>query len=69
MDIKTMPTEELQKDLKSIYSDLALCKSARDLGVSFYNGYSVEWNITTNERVIEIILAELARRGEQAGEA
>lgn len=63
MNIKTIPEDELRKDLQDSYADITLCKVVLQLGIVSRNGESVQDRLTINQQIVVIILAELARRG------
>jgi hypothetical protein len=61
-DITTIPEAELRKDLQDSHDDIARCKIQLFLGITSYNGNSYQERLDTNQRIIEKIEAELARR-------
>lgn len=63
MDIKLIPTAELLTDRTETIEDIALNKMALKAGVEHYGeNKSVKRRLMTNEAILELIKAELARR-------
>lgn len=63
MDITTIPTEQLQKDLAESREDITVCSTALGVGVENYSGGSVAERLEDNKRFVQMITAELNRRG------
>lgn len=62
--VESIPTAELRADLDSTLIDIALCEKAMAIGVTEYGGgRSTHDRLEMNERVRDIIEAELERRG------
>lgn len=62
-DITTISTFELQRDLEESIADAELCQHALEIGVTEYSGHSVEDRLNGNIAIIDLINAELVRRG------
>lgn len=61
-DITTIPTPELEKDLKDSEEDIIACRFALSRGVVSYSGCSVQERLDANKNFVEVITAELSRR-------
>ena len=64
VDITTIPTDELEKDLEDSRKDIAVCQVALDMNVTEYSGGSVEKRLKGNQHFIDVITNELGRRAE-----
>jgi len=62
VDITTIPTEELETDLKDSKDDIVACQAALLLGITEYSGGSVLARINANKHFVKVITAELERR-------
>lgn len=62
--IEDIPTHELKSDLDDSYADIMNCEAALKLGITQHNGYDIQERLDRNKRFIEVITAELERRGE-----
>lgn len=62
VDITTIPTSELEKDLLESNQDIAVCETVLTLGVSQYSGGSVKERLEANRYFVKVITAELERR-------
>ena len=62
VDITTIPTSELEKDLFESNQDIAVCETALTLEVSSYSGGSVKERLEANKHFVKVITAELERR-------
>lgn len=63
--IESIPTAELRRDLADVLLYIALREKELAAGIDEYSGvYSTRERLEMNERVCELIEAELARRGE-----
>ena len=62
VDIKKIPTSELEKDLLESYQDIAICKTALALEVTSYSHGSVKDRLKKNKYFVKVITAELERR-------
>lgn len=61
--IESISTDELRRDLDDAWLDIAMCEKALAVGaVRYGNGRSVRQRLEINERVRDIIVAELAKR-------
>ena len=65
-DITTIPEEELRKDLQDSYADILACESALKLGITSYSGGSVQKRLDANKHFVQVISAELERRGKSS---
>lgn len=63
IDITKIPEEELRKDLEDSYADILACEAALRLGLESYSGGKVEHRLNSNKYFVEVITAELQRRG------
>ena len=61
-DIKTIPDNELKKDLDDSYKDVLDCTTALRVGVVDYSGGSVQEQLDKNKQFIKVIEAEIQRR-------
>lgn len=64
-DITKIPKHELEKDLQDSRNDAGICKLALRAGIKTYSGGSVSSRMETNERIVEVIAAELKRRADR----
>lgn len=63
--IEDFPFQELVDDLRASEADVELCNIALHHGIATYSGgESVQGRLEKNDRIVEIIEAELARREE-----
>jgi len=62
MDIKTISTDELLKDLDESYGDIINCEAALKIGITNYSGGSVRERLLTNQKIVDAIKCELKRR-------
>ena len=62
IDIKTIPTDELEKDLEDSYKDIITCEAALSLGIELYSCGRVKERLEANRGFVEVITAELKRR-------
>jgi len=63
--IEDLPLSELQADRAESLVDMQMCRVALLHGITEYsNGCDVRERLETNERIVAIIDAELARRKE-----
>lgn len=62
MDIRLIPDEELEEDLRESMVDMTMCELALLMDVTEYSGGSVMERLVTNRRIIEKIEAEQERR-------
>jgi hypothetical protein len=62
VDITTIPTEELKKDLTDSLNDIQACKAGLIMGVVEVLGVSVQYRLEQNETFVKVITAELERR-------
>lgn len=63
MEIKDIPTEELQADFKESADDAKLCRIAISKGITEYSGGNVQNRLDSNISIMEKIVEELTRRG------
>jgi len=70
VDISTIPTAELEKDLQDSRNDISVCEVALSMGVQSYSGGAVKKRLDGNRHFVEVITAELGRRAavKEAGE-
>jgi hypothetical protein len=66
MDIKSIPTRELIEDMAASAADIKICEYAILQGVNEYSGGSVKRRLETNQKIIDVITAELERRKAEA---
>ena len=64
--ISEIPEEELRSDLEDSYQDVIHCEAALKLGITSYSGGSVQSRLDANKHFIEVITAELSRRGKSS---
>lgn len=64
-DLSQIPIDELRRDLSDSYMDIENCKSGLLMGIEEVKGTKLTERIESNQRIIEIINAELLRRMEQ----
>ena len=66
-DITKIPTDELLSDLRDSRHDINYCQFLIDLGIghNYYNPDYYYDRRENNKRIVEVILAELRRRGVQ----
>lgn len=62
VDIKEIPTSELEKDLLESHQDIAICETALVLEVTSYSHGSVKDRLEKNKYFVKVITAELERR-------
>ena len=63
-DITEFPLSELEADRAASLADIRLCQTALAKNITTYrNGESVQQRLDTNQRIVEIIDAEIKRRG------
>ena len=62
MDITTIPTSELEKDLQDSLEDIRTCENAMIVGIQTYSGGSVKDRLLTNKNIVDKITAELNKR-------
>ena len=62
VDITTIPTTELEKDLHESKIDVDVCQKALDAGILNYSGGSVQERLQDNQKFIITITKELNRR-------
>ena len=62
MDITTIPTSKLEKDLEESQNDIGICQMVLDLGLETYSGGSIEERIKDNRHFVDVITKELQRR-------
>jgi len=62
MKIQEIPMEELVADLKASLEDIKVCGLALSIGIQNYSGGSVKERKEVNERIVEKIEREIARR-------
>lgn len=67
-DITTIPTKELLEDLRESRYDITLCETALKLSIVDYSDGSVQSRLNTNQKIVDMIEAELARRHKLAAE-
>jgi hypothetical protein len=63
MNIATIPTQELLTDLLDSLTDIKVCQLALTHGIETYSGGSITERMHKNEYFVEVITAELERRG------
>jgi hypothetical protein len=63
VDITTISTEELQNDLDDSIKDISTCSLALARGITHYSGGSVHERLLDNRGFVNVITAELKRRG------
>ena len=61
-DITTIPTSELEKDLRESLQDIEACKAGLLLGIVEVCGTPVQYRLEQNEYFVKVITAELERR-------
>jgi len=64
VDITTISTEQLKKDLQESKDDIIDCALALSEGIKFYSGGSVASRLQANEHFVDVISKELNRRNE-----
>jgi hypothetical protein len=64
VDITTIPTDTLEKDLRESENDISICQLALDNGINNYSGGLVEERLKSNRHFVEVIMKELGRRAE-----
>jgi len=62
MDIKSIPIDQLQKDIQDSYSDISVCEVAISMGITHYSGGLVQTRLDANQHFINVITKELERR-------
>lgn len=62
VNIKTIPDEELKKDLNDSYKDAQNCKTALLCGIVEYCGSDIKTRLKNNQYFIKVIQEELNRR-------
>lgn len=62
MDITTISTETLEKDLQESVVDIKTCEVALLQGIQTYSEGSVEERLRLNKHFVEVISKELKRR-------
>ena len=66
-DIKTIPDEELQKDLEESRADILYCQVALTQGITTYGNHPADYvadRLASNKGFVRVILAEQKRRKE-----
>ena len=63
LDITTIPTDELIADLNDSKDDIKVCQLALTHNIDTYSGGSVRSRLEKNRGFVEVITAELTRRG------
>lgn len=63
-DIKKIPSSELVQDYFDSKTDIGNCNIALSQGHTQYSGGSIEGRKRKNEQFMQLIAAELDRRGE-----
>jgi len=61
-DIKTIPTDKLEKDLFESKIDIANCEAAIATGILSYSGGSIKDRLDANRGFVNVITPELERR-------
>lgn len=64
INIQTIPTEQLKKDLKDSLDDIDVCTKAREQGIYQYSGGSVQRRLDSNRHFVRVIETEIERRKE-----
>jgi hypothetical protein len=62
IDITTIQTVILEKDLQESKNDINICETALLQGIKEYSGGSVENRLQVNKHIVEVITKELNRR-------
>ena len=62
MDITTIPTDVLEKDLQESKNDISVCEAALLQGIKEYSGGSVASRLQENKHFVEVITKELLNR-------
>ena len=66
MDIKNIPTAELEQDLQDSQNDISACELALSLGINSYGdgkgARNVKYRLEENKRFVKITTKELKRR-------
>ena len=62
IDIKTIPDNELRKDLDDSYEDVVNCTNALKAGATNYSGGSIQERLDKNKQFIKVIETEIKRR-------
>ena len=68
VDITTIPTDTLEKDLRESENDISICQLALDNGINNYSGGLVEERLKSNRHFVDVITKELGRRKERTDE-
>ena len=69
VDIKTLPNEELERDLEDSLTDIRVCETSLLYGITKYSGGLVRERLDKNKQFVEVITAEIKRRkGEDSNE-
>ena len=63
IDIATIPEDELRSDLCDSYRDIQVCEFALLHDVTAYSGGDVQKRLDANKHFVQVIEAELLRRG------
>lgn len=66
IDITTISTDILERDLHESEIDISTCKLALDTGITKYSCGLVEQRLKDNKNFVSIIMRELNRRIEKA---
>lgn len=62
-DIAAIPLDEMLRDRADAFADIVICQKALCLGITAHrDGYPVEERLRVNEKIVERIDAEIARR-------
>lgn len=64
VDITTISTDTLEKDLHESEIDIIVCQQALDNGIHNYSGGLVEERLKANKHFVEVIMKELNYRKE-----
>lgn len=62
--LHNIPTDELQADIAQARADLLICFLALKMDITHYEGESVAERMASNQKVVDVIRAELTRRGQ-----
>jgi hypothetical protein len=62
IDITTISTDVLEKDLRESEIDISVCQVALDNGINNYSGGFVAARLQSNKYFVELITKELNRR-------
>ena len=62
IDITTIPTEELEKDLRESLQDIQACEAGLACGLVESCGTPIQYRLEQNKHFVRVITAELERR-------